>query len=69
MLTRNPFSARTEYGNTIVESDGYLRAPGYPALAHVFMRMTSMSERSLVESLLLMEAAYAALAILITVMI
>ncbi|MGI0090270.1 MAG: UDP-N-acetylglucosamine--dolichyl-phosphate N-acetylglucosaminephosphotransferase [Nitrososphaerales archaeon] len=67
MLSRNPFSARKIHGNTIVTSDGTLRPPNYAALSHVFMRVTAMTERSLVKSLLLMEGVYAVLAVLITV--
>ena len=68
MLSRNPFSARSIHGNTVVTNDGILIPPSYPALSHTFMRVNSLSERNLVESLLLMEAVYAVLAIAITVM-
>lgn len=66
-LTKNPFSARAVHGNTIVTSDGVLKPPKYPALSHAFMRAGAISERSLVISMLGMEAVYAALAVIITI--
>ena len=69
MLSRNPFSARAIHGNTSVAADGILNPPSYAALSHVFMRVTSMTERTLVKSLLLMEGVYAILAVLITITI
>jgi UDP-N-acetylglucosamine--dolichyl-phosphate N-acetylglucosaminephosphotransferase len=69
MISRNPFSARTIHGNTTVTTDGILTPPNYAALSHVFMRVTTMTERKLVKSLLVMEGVYAVLAVLITVTI
>jgi UDP-N-acetylglucosamine--dolichyl-phosphate N-acetylglucosaminephosphotransferase len=66
MLHRRPFAQREIFGNTTVGSDGRLIPPSYPALAHAFMNVSPMSERSLVKSILIMEMAYALLAILVT---
>lgn len=66
MLSRNPFSARKIHGDAIVGEDGILQPPNYAALSHVFMRMTSMTEKSLVNSLLFMEGVYGILAVIIT---
>lgn len=68
MIHRRPFSQRATYGNTIVTSDGRLIPPSYPALVHAFMKVSSMSEKRLVKSLLLMEIAYSALAIIVTLL-
>ncbi len=67
MLTRNPFSARKLFGDTVVTSEGILQPPNYPALTHAFMRITPMSEKDIVSSMLFMEAVYAVLAIGITI--
>jgi len=69
MLTKSPFSARKIHGDTVVTSDGILTPPGYPSLSHAFMRVTAQSEKSLVVSILAMEAVYAALAIGVTVIL
>ena len=69
MLNKNPFSARKIHGDTVVEEDGTLHPPDYPALSHAFMRLAPLSEKSLVQSILLMEAVYAVLAIVLTLVI
>jgi UDP-N-acetylglucosamine--dolichyl-phosphate N-acetylglucosaminephosphotransferase len=69
MLTRNPFSARKIHGDTTVTSQGMLVPPGYPSLSHAFMRVVPQSEKSLVTSILAMEAVYAVLAIGITIIL
>lgn len=69
MLSRNPFSARSIYGNTIVAPNGILRPPSYAALSHSFMRSTRMTEPGLVKTLLLMEGVYAAIAVMITLLL
>lgn len=69
MISKNPFSARTIHGNTTITTDGILKPPNYAALSHSFMRVTSMTERGLVKSILLMEGVYAVLAVLLTISI
>jgi UDP-N-acetylglucosamine--dolichyl-phosphate N-acetylglucosaminephosphotransferase len=69
MLTRSPFAARSIHGNTAVMADGTLVPADYPALSHAFLRLSKMSERGLVESIIAMEVVYAILAIVITVSI
>ena len=69
MASKNPFSARTIHGDTVVDEAGILRPPNYASLSHVFMRMTSMTEKSLVKSILFMEAIYGILAVIITLSI
>lgn len=69
MLTREPFSARRIHGDTTVTSDGTLVPPSYPSLSHAFMQVVPQSEKSLVLSILGMEAVYAALAIGITIIL
>ena len=67
MLSRNPFGARGVFGNTTVATDGHLIPPAYPALSHAFMRMTDVTEKSLVGSILAMELVFALVAIVITI--
>ncbi len=69
MVSRNPFAARSIHGNTTVTSDGILRPPNYAALSHVFLRLNAMTEQTLVKSMLLMSAVYAAIAVVITLAI
>ncbi len=69
MISKNPFSARTIHGDTVVDEAGILRPPNYASLSHVFMRMTSMTEKSLVKSMLFMQAIYGILAVIITLSI
>jgi UDP-N-acetylglucosamine--dolichyl-phosphate N-acetylglucosaminephosphotransferase len=66
MMTRNPFSSRTIYGDTKVDGKGILHPPNYAALSHAFMRVSPTSERGLVLSLLGLEALYAMLAVVLT---
>ncbi|HZW57111.1 MAG TPA: hypothetical protein VFF30_12550 [Nitrososphaerales archaeon] len=67
MLSKNRFSARSVLGNTQVTADGILQPPNYPALSHAFMRLSNLTEKGLVDSLLVMQCAYAALAFVFTV--
>ncbi|MEM3638067.1 MAG: hypothetical protein QXX17_00410 [Conexivisphaerales archaeon] len=66
MLHRRPFSQRSVFGNTTVDTNGKLIPPPYPALAHAFMNISPLSEKSLVSAILVMEAVYAVLAIITT---
>ena len=67
MVARRPFGGRRVFGDTTVGEDGNLSAPAYPALVHAFMRVSPISERGLVISVLSMQALYSALAVLITI--
>jgi UDP-N-acetylglucosamine--dolichyl-phosphate N-acetylglucosaminephosphotransferase len=69
MLSRMPFQGRREHGNTVVDSGGLLIAPPYPALAHAFLRVSRLSERRLVASILAMEGVYALVAIYVQTVI
>jgi UDP-N-acetylmuramyl pentapeptide phosphotransferase/UDP-N-acetylglucosamine-1-phosphate transferase len=64
-MQRTPFAGRKLYGNTSVGNDGTLRDPGYPALAHAFMKVSPINERGLVLSLLSMEALFAVIAVIV----
>ncbi len=66
-LSKRPFSQRKLFGDTKVGHDGTMLPPSYPALAHAFMRVASVSEKQLVVSLLAMEAVFSGLAVLFTV--
>lgn len=66
MLSRRPFAQRTIMGDTTVTYSGRLIPPPYPALAHAFMKVAEMTEKSLVKSILLMEFTYCTIAILVT---
>lgn len=63
MMNRNPFKQRHIFGDTKVRADGTLEPAGYPAVVHAFMKVSPVSERGLVVSLLAMQAMFAALAI------
>jgi len=65
MLARSPFSGRKKFGDTNVAEDGTLVSPGYPALAHAFMNVAQLKERDLVVVLLIMQALYSALGVLL----
>ncbi|MDA4123779.1 MAG: hypothetical protein OK456_11425 [Thaumarchaeota archaeon] len=66
MIARRPFGGRRIFGDTTIDGKGNLVAPSYPALVHALMRAEPTGERGLVESVLGMQALYAALAITIT---
>ena len=63
MMHRHPFKQRHMFGNTRVRADGTLEPAPYPAVAHAFMRVSPITERELVVSLLAMQAVFASLAI------
>jgi len=67
--TRSPFAARSIHGNTKLSPEGVLMPPNYPALSHAFMRLAAQSERTLVSSILAMEAIYGILAIALTILL
>ncbi len=67
MTSRRPFQQRSAFGDTKVSDDGTLQPPPYPALAHAFMRFSSMKEPDLVLSMLFMQAAYSTLGAVIAV--
>ena len=66
MINRNPFKQRHFLGNTKIRSDGTLDPAPYPALVHSFMKVSPITERGLVESVLAMEALFAVLAVAFT---
>jgi UDP-N-acetylglucosamine--dolichyl-phosphate N-acetylglucosaminephosphotransferase len=66
-MSRKPFGQRQRYGNTTVNQDGTLNPPPYPALVHAFMKVSPITERGLVISVLAMEAVFAAIAIAVSV--
>jgi UDP-N-acetylglucosamine--dolichyl-phosphate N-acetylglucosaminephosphotransferase len=66
MVTKKPFGGRYVFGNTTLDESGHLKPPPYPALVHAFMRASPLSERGLVLWVMGMQAAYAALAITVT---
>lgn len=67
MIHRNPFKQRHLLGNTKVRDDGTLDPAPYPAVVHAFMKVSPITERSLVLSVLAMQGLFAALAIAIGV--
>ncbi len=66
MMHRNPFKQRHQYGNTSVREDGTLEPAPYPAVVHSFMKVSPISERGLVISVLAMMALYSTIAIAVT---
>jgi UDP-N-acetylglucosamine--dolichyl-phosphate N-acetylglucosaminephosphotransferase len=68
MLSKRPFSQTNKFGNSKVIPTGRLVAAPYPALAHAFMKVAHLTEKKLVESLLIMECVYGFLAIVLTQM-
>lgn len=66
MMHRRPFKQRHLFGNTKVRADGTLEPASYPAMVHAFMRVSHITEKELVTSLLAMQAVFAALAVGIT---
>ena len=66
MMNRNPFKQRHVLGNTKIRPDGTLDPAPYPALVHSFMKVSPITERGLVESVLAMEALFAVLAVAFT---
>jgi len=49
------FQGRKLYGDTKVRANGTLDPPNYPAVAHMFLKLTPMTEKQLVEILLIVE--------------
>jgi len=68
MLDRRPFAQRGVYGDTKVTAEGVLEPPPYPALSHTFLEVSSLDERGLVAAILAMEAVYAILAAILTLL-
>ncbi len=66
MLHRRPFDQRRDYGDTVVTAEGTLKPAPYPALSHVFLSVSNLSERGLVTVILAMEILYAGLAVFLT---
>ena len=66
MMHRHPFKQRHMFGNTRVRADGTLEPAAYPAVVHAFMKVSPITEKDLVASLLAMQAVFAALAVGIT---
>ncbi len=69
MLSKNPFSSRSIYGDSKVTAEGTLQPPSYASLSHAFMRVSPTTERQLVVSILALEALFAAIAIVVTLWI
>ncbi len=69
MISRRPFSQRSNYGDTRVTDKGTLQPAPYPALSHAFLKVSRLNERSLVAIILFTEVIYAAIAILLTLTI
>jgi len=63
MVHRQPFKQRHMFGNTRVRADGTLEPADYPAVVHAFMKVSPITEKELVVSLLAMQAVFASLAI------
>ena len=66
LQSRHPFGQRRIFGNSQVDQDGTLVPPAYPALAHAFMQVAPTTEKGLVVLLLLTEALFACLAVVLT---
>jgi UDP-N-acetylglucosamine--dolichyl-phosphate N-acetylglucosaminephosphotransferase len=66
LLSKNPFSARSRFGDAKINGDGTLVPASYPALAHAFMRVSSLTEKELVKWILAMQTFYAVIAVVIT---
>ena len=66
MMHRRPFKQRHLYGNTSIRPDGTLEPANYPAVVHAFMKVSPVTERGLVASVLSMQALYALAAIAAT---
>jgi UDP-N-acetylglucosamine--dolichyl-phosphate N-acetylglucosaminephosphotransferase len=69
MLHRRPFGQRREYGDTRINSEGILEPASYPALSHIFLRVSNLSEKGLVAIILGMEIIYSLIAILMTLLL
>jgi UDP-N-acetylglucosamine--dolichyl-phosphate N-acetylglucosaminephosphotransferase len=65
MMHRRPFKQRHLFGNAKIRADGTLEPASYPAVVHAFMKVSPITEKELVLSLLAMQAVFAALAIAI----
>lgn len=63
MMHRHPFKQRHLFGSTRIRADGTLEPAGYPAVVHAFMKVSPITEKELVVSLLAMQAVFASLAI------
>lgn len=68
MISRQPFSQRRLFGNTLVVDGDFLTPPSYPALPHAFLRVARLKERELVWWLLIMQCIYSTLGIFITIL-
>jgi UDP-N-acetylglucosamine--dolichyl-phosphate N-acetylglucosaminephosphotransferase len=53
------FQGRKLYGDTKIRTDGTLDPPKYPAIAHMLLKLTPMTERQLVEILIIIEIVIA----------
>lgn len=67
VINRNPFRQRHIFGNTVARPDGSLEPAPYPAVAHAFMKVSPISERGLVISVLAMQAVFASIAVAVAV--
>ena len=68
MIGRRPFKQRHLLGNTKIRPDGTLEPAPYPALVHAFMKVSPITERGLVVSVLATQGLFAIAAIAITVL-
>ncbi len=57
------FQGRKLYGDTKIRADETLEPPKYPAVAHVLLKFTPMTEKRLVKALLIIELVFALIAI------
>ena len=69
LLNRRPFSQRQIYGNTAIHQNGILYPPPYPALLHMPLRLTQLTEKQLVKNVICLEVAFAVIAIIIAILI
>ena len=67
MMSNRPFKQRHVLGNTKVRADGTLDPAPYPALVHAFMKVSPITEKGVVLSVLLTEALFAAATVMIAV--
>ncbi len=69
MFHRRPFAQRRDYGDTRITAEGTLEPAAYPALSHMFLKISNLNERSLVLVILAMESLYAVTAIFLTLIL
>jgi len=69
MVSKSPFSHRRIYGDTVVMNDETLIPAPYPALCHAFMKVERLGERDLVLALLIMEALYCILGVVLILLV